>query len=353
MVRPLRVQYEGAIYHVTVRGNARQEIFRDDRDRRRFCDRLGHCVETHRVRLYQFCLMPNHVHLMFETPAGDLCAFMHRLLTAYTVYFNRRHGRSGHLTQGRYGASVVRGNRYLLRLSRYIHLNPVFVRGAKRLPSRERIAMLRKYTWSSYRGYIGRGAPMDFVDDAPMLAMMDVPKAQRRDEYRKFVESGVAESDEELRQVLAASPLAIGSDAFVQWARRLHDKLAGRRRRTEDVTLRRRARNLPPQHIIEIVCGRLGVDRDAMSQRRRGSLVRPIAARMLCRYAGLTQRQTAALLDLSTGAAVSLQLKALAAAAAGGPGSAGAARLRKQLSAVEKAIRDEIDRESEDPNAAI
>ena len=79
----------------------------------------------------------------------------------------------------------------------------------------------------------------------------------------------MAESDEDLRQMVAASPLAIGSDAFVQWARRLHDKLAARRRRTEDVTLRRRARSLPPPRIMEIVCGRLGVDREAVSQRRR------------------------------------------------------------------------------------
>ena len=105
MARPLRVEYEGAIYHVTARGNDRRSIFRDDRDRQRFCDRLGDCVEAHEVRLYMFCLMANHIHLMLETPAGNLSQFMHRLQTAYSVYFNRRHQRSGHLFQGSIGVS--------------------------------------------------------------------------------------------------------------------------------------------------------------------------------------------------------------------------------------------------------
>ena len=349
MARPLRVEYEGAIYHVTVRGNGRRAIFLDDRDRRRFLVRLSDCLEAHTVRLYLFCLMSNHVHLMLETPAGNLSGFMHRLQTAYSVYFNRRHGRSGHLTQGRYGARVVRGEEYLLRLSRYIHLNPVFVRGAKQLPVRERIARLRKYPWSSYRSYIGRAAPPAFVEHAPMLAMVDAAatlgesaasgqggQAERRRTYRRFVESAIAKTDEDLRRVMAASPLAIGSESFVQWVRQMHEKLLGRHGRAEDVALRRRSRRLPVERVLAIVCGRLGVDRAEVRRRQRGSLLRPIAAKMLCQYAGLTQRQAADLLGLSTGAAVSMQLKSLAAAAAA------QGKLPRQLTAIEEAIEGEI-----------
>ena len=337
MARPLRVQYEGAIYHVTVRGNDRRNIFRDDRDRQRFCDRLADCVEAHEIRLYMFCLMTNHVHLMLETPAGNLSEFMHRLQTAYSVYFNLRHGRSGHLFQGRYGARVVRGETYILRLARYIHLNPVFTRAAKKLSPRERIDMLRRYRWSSYRGYIGRAAPLEFVDYAPMLAMTKAPtKAKRPGEYRKFVEAGIAQSDREFERILALSPLAIGSEKFMDWVRGMHDKLSGKHGRAEDVTLRRRSRRLGADRVIEIVCSQLGADRQEVSRRQRDSLLRPITAKMLCRYSGLTQRQAGELLNLSTGAAVSHQLRTLASAAAAN------GKLRKQLIAIDKAICDEM-----------
>ena len=340
MARPLRVKYEGAIYHVTVRGNDRRNIFRDDRGRQRFCDRLADCVEAHEVRLYMFCLMTNHVHLMLETPAGNLSEFMHRLQTAYSVYFNRRHQRSGHLFQGRYGARVVRGDGYILRLSRYIHLNPVFTTAAKKLPLRERIDMLRRYRWSSYRSYIGRSARVDFVDYAPMLAMTQAPtKAKRPGEYRKFVEAGIAKSDRDLERILAMSPLAIGSEKFMHWVRGMHDKLSGRRRRTEDVTLRRRPRRLAAERVIEIVCGQLGAEREKVGLRQRDSLLRPIVAKMLCRYSGLTQRQAGEFLNLSTGAAVSIQLKTLATATATNR------KVRKQLAAIDQTICAEINAE--------
>ena len=338
MARPLRVEYEGAIYHVTIRGNDRRNIFRDDRDRQRFLDRLGGCVEAHEIRLYMFCLMSNHVHLMVETPAGNLSEFMHRLQTAYSVYFNLRHGRSGHLFQGRFGARVVRGEGYILRLARYIHLNPVFTRAAKKLPLRERIDMLRRYRWSSYRSYIGRAAPLEFVDYAPMLAMTKAEtKAKQPAEYRKFVEAGIAETDKDLQRIMAASPLAIGSEKFKHWVRGVHDKLSGKHGRVEDVTLRRRSKRLAAERVIEIVCSQLGVDRAEVAVQRKGSLLRPITAKMLCRYSGLTQRQAGEFLNLSTGAAVSHQLKRLSTAAATNR------KIRKQLAAVEQAVCTEIE----------
>ena len=322
---------------VTVRGNDRRDIFRDDRDRKRFLARLGDCVEAHEIRLYMFCLMTNHVHLMFETPAGNLSEFMHRLQTAYSVYFNLRHKRSGHLFQGRFGARVVRGEDYILRLSRYVHLNPVFTRAAKKLGLRERIAALRRYRWSSYRSYIGRASELEFVDYAPMLATTGAPtKSERRSEYRKFVEAGVAETDVDLQRIMKAGQLAIGSEKFVQWVRVMHDKLSGRSRRPEDVSLRRRTHRLGPDRVIEIVCSLLGADTSDVMRRRRDSMLRPIVAEMLCRYSGLTQRRTAELLGLSTGSAVSHQLRTLAAAAAT------KGKLRKQLTAINKALCNEI-----------
>jgi putative transposase len=134
MARKLRVQYEGAIYHVTMRGVERRPIFKDDEDRERFLKRLGEAVEEFGLRLYLFSLLQNHIHLLVETPQANLSAFMHKLQTAYTVYYNLRHRRAGHLMQGRFGAEPVQGDTHLLKLTRYIHLNPVFVGRMRKEP---------------------------------------------------------------------------------------------------------------------------------------------------------------------------------------------------------------------------
>ncbi len=133
----------------------------------------------------------------------------------------------------------------------------------------------------------------------------------------------------------------------MQWVRGMHDKLTGKHRPTEDVTLRRRSRRLPAERVIQIVCRELGADRREVARRQRDSLLRPISARMVCRYSGLTQGEAGEILNLSTGAAVSMQLKTLAAAAAA------KGKLRRQLTAIDKAICAEIDRASEQPNLAI
>ena len=197
MARKLRVQFEGAIYHVTLRGVEQRFIFTEDRERQRFLDRVADGVETHDVRVYLYCLMGNHAHLVLETPRGNIERFMHGLNTAYSVYFNLRHGRSGHLFQGRYGAVLVEGNDYLLRLTRYLHLNPIFIKKTKKLPSKERVRLLREYPWSSYQAYIGKAKKKDFVDYGPMLSMFPGKASQRRIAYRRFVESGIAKTDEE------------------------------------------------------------------------------------------------------------------------------------------------------------
>jgi putative transposase len=145
MARRLRIEYPGAIYHVTIRGVERRRIFVDDADRRRFLERLESTSNDCGIRLFLYCLMFNHAHFLLETPAANLGQFMHRLQTAYTVYFNLRHSRAGHLMQGRYGARLVEGDDYLLKLSRYVHLNPVFVGKWRNASLAERRQALRNY----------------------------------------------------------------------------------------------------------------------------------------------------------------------------------------------------------------
>ncbi len=311
MARPQRIEYEGAVYHVTARGNEQRPLFVDEADRGRFLRVLGESVESFEVRLYLFCLMTNHLHLVLETPRGNLSRFMHRLQTAYTVYFNHRHGRHGHLMQGRYGASVVERDAYLLRLSRYVHLNPVFTSALRNRPLRDRLAFLRQYAWSSYRSYIGKDRPLTWVDYAPILATVASRDARAAETYRRFVEAGIVQIDAAFLEDAHASRLCLGSEGFRTRIRALYEDLLGRQYRTEDIAFRRTGTRLPTEQILQAVCAGLGVDRASLLRRRRDSLDRAVASRMLCDYAGLTQRQVAEVLGLRSGAAVSAQLHTL------------------------------------------
>ena len=125
MARPLRLEFPGALYHITSRGNARQEIFLSDDDRTSFLNLLGREVKQQRWNCYAYCLMSNHYHIVIETPEGNLVLGMRRLNGAYSQEFNRRHGRVGHLFQGRYKSIIVDRESYLLELCRYVVLNPV------------------------------------------------------------------------------------------------------------------------------------------------------------------------------------------------------------------------------------
>src|SRR3990172_6988665 len=128
MARPLRIQFPGAVYHITCRGNDRRDIFRDDKDRTTFLDILARSLTTYEVKLFSYVLMENHFHLLVETSRGNLAEFMRHFNISYTGYFNRRHRRIGHLYQGRFKSIVVDEDSYLLELSRYVHLNPIRIK---------------------------------------------------------------------------------------------------------------------------------------------------------------------------------------------------------------------------------
>lgn len=318
MARKLRVQFEGAIYHVTVRGVERRKIFKDDGDRKRFLECLETAVGAYGVRVYLFCLMSNHVHLLVETPQGNLSAFMHKLQTAYTVYYNLRHKRVGHLMQGRFGATPVEGDDYLLKLSRYIHLNPVHVRGLADQSLERRVAELRRYPWSSYRGYSGLARKYEYVDEGPILEMMEAPEKKRRLAYRRFVEAGLAETDEEFLEVMKGSRWGIGGSEFLARIRDIHDGMVLRSKRVEDVSFRRMEGKIEAERVMGVVAEAYGLKADDLGKRRYDCEARAVAAQMLGRYAGLNQRDVGGKLGMGTGAAVCQQLKRLGVRRSGG-----------------------------------
>lgn len=311
MARKLRLQYEGAIYHITVRGNRRRRIFLDDRDRHRFLWRLAESRDMYGVRLYLYCLMGGHVHLLAETPRANISRFMQSVLTGYTVYFNLRHHTCGHLVQGRYGSQLVDGDLYLLRLSRYVHLNPVRTREARAWSVQQKRQWLRAYRWSSYRGYVDEAKAGEVVEYAPLLAMMERPEAEWRRRYRAYVETGLAETDQELVDLLKESPRAVGDRVFRRWVDAEYKKLRENQAHEQDISFRREAVVRDAEGIVTLVASVFGVAAEDMRRQMRRNPARPVAAYLLCKYAGLTQREAGKRLGYGTGAAVSLQLKQL------------------------------------------
>ena len=253
--------------------------------------------------------MPNHFHLLAETPHGNLDRFMGSLLTGYTVYFNRRHQRVGHLMQGRYGAQVVEGNAYLLKLSRYIHLNPVQIQGARELPPGERVRRLREYPWSSFRQYAGKAERTDWISDGPVLAMMPAKDPLgRRKAYLRYVESGLAKTDDEFVQLMKSQGVAIGSENFVESVKTLQLRKAAATLKREDVSFRQIRNWKTAEDVKTAVRKIVGGRWEQFEEYKNGRVVRGFTAWALRNFAGLTQREVAKQVGVTTGAAVSMMI---------------------------------------------
>ncbi len=253
--------------------------------------------------------MPNHVHLLIGTPRANLSRFMGRLLTAYAVYFNLRHHRVGHLTQGRFKAQLVEGNAYLLRLSRYIHLNPVSGKRWRGISIEAKLEALRAYPWSSYRSYVGLEDPWSVLDQEPILALVSGGRISEATAiYQSFVETGLAEDDTEFAVLYRRAKLSVGSELFNASVESQHRSLMERAFRREDVSFRRTESTQDASLVIKRVAQVLGVEPGRFVERRRNSVLRGVAAWALQRFAGLTQRDIAGCLGVGTGAAVSQQV---------------------------------------------
>ena len=231
MARPIRVEFAGAVYHVMARGNERRAVFRDDQDRRRFLETLGEMTEQFAVQVHAYCLMSNHYHLLLQTPRANLSRALGWLQTTYTVRFNRRHRRSGHLFQGRFKAQVVEADEYAQWLVEYIHLNPVRPRRKGERIARVRAQELDGYEWSSHRDYAGlrrQGAGWlcrDWLRYWGRTARE--AQAGYRQRIRQAFESGTIENPWERLQ----GGLVLGGEALWKKAQSLLGRKSGQQRR--------------------------------------------------------------------------------------------------------------------------
>ena len=203
MARPLRIEFPGALYHVTSRGNGRADIYLDDADRHVFLSVFDAVCQRMHWLCYAYCLMNNHYHLVIETSDGNLSAGMRQLNGIYTQRFNRQHERVGHVFQGRYKAILVDRDVYLLELARYVVLNPVRA-GMVDHPG--------KWLWSSYRVTVGEAAAPSWLAQGRLLGQFGHTTREARQRYAQFVQDGQQQASiwQALRQ-----QIYLGDDHFV------------------------------------------------------------------------------------------------------------------------------------------
>jgi REP element-mobilizing transposase RayT len=308
VARPLRLEFEGAQYHLTGRGNRRERIFEDERDCARFLEMLERSLSRFRVLLHAFVLMGNHYHLLAQTELPNLGRWMHWLVTSYTVYFNRRHKRVGHLFQGRYNSIVVEAEGYLLPLSRYIHLNPVRGTRLGQGELTERRARLRAWRWSSYRGYAGLSRTDGMVSEELIFGELGGPKATCRQRYRRFMESGLVEP--------MTSPLEeakwqaiLGSENFQQT---VHDRLSGwtEKKRREVKAVRQAGLVVPAERIVSAVARAHDMTiQGVREQRGRDQEAKGVAMTLIWDLCGYSLREIGTMFGGRDYAAVAQQVR--------------------------------------------
>ena len=290
MARPLRIEYEGAVYHVTSRGNERKNIFFTRRDYEKFSEYLYEGKKKFHFVLHCYVLMPNHYHLLIETPKKNLHSIMHYLNSSYSTYTNVKRKRSGHLLQGRYKSIVVDKDNYLLELSRYIHLNPV------------RAKIVNKpedYSYSSYQAYISDQAEQ-IISKSNILGHFDGRVLTAQERYKMFVEIGLNEDLENpLRNAYGGGIL--GDEDFVNEVLTKVDKVQVQSR---DITHRKAfSSSIHADVILNMVCEYFCLTEDEVI--RKGNEARSVYVYFVKNYTDTNNQKISEVLKLSSYSSVS------------------------------------------------
>lgn len=248
MARKCRAEVEGGLYHVLSRGNNRRPIFNAPADYDKFLSLLARQKARLPFFLYAYCLMTNHFHLLIERQEDDVGKIMHRLLTGYSNYYNRRNRRVGHLFQERHKAILCQSERYLAELVRYIHLNPVRA---------GMVAAPEQYQYSGHRAYLGL-APAGSLDIDPVLRHFGAKKAQARAAYRKFVTEGMRQGHQNEFYPADESRI-LGGDEFVDATIHRLGEIKSNGRRPAQVEL-----EFNPERLIDAVTRICGISRSEL-----------------------------------------------------------------------------------------
>lgn len=280
MARPLRIEFEGAFYHITARGNDRREIYKSRSDYEKFKEYVKGAQEKYSFILHAYVLMTNHYHLIIETPQANLRKIMHYVNGSYTTYFNTKRKRSGHLFQGRYKSHLVERDSYLLELSRYLHLNPVRAKIVERPED---------YPYSSYRIYISPDKK-GIVDRDLILEMISGNNKDAPGRYKAFVEDAIGKDvGNPLEHVYGG--VILGGEKYIE---ETLERLAGKEiDHKEDISCRgalgSRLSRIDVECIIDQVCRYFHTSKDDILNKKGEK--RDLAIYLTKRYTNLLNRQ--------------------------------------------------------------
>ena len=314
-------------YHVTARGIERRTVFVDARDRGHFEELLEETVERFRVLLHAYVLMPNHYHLIMQTPDANLSGAIQWLNVSYVVWFNKRHNRVGPLMQGRFKSIVVEGSGWAYELSLYVHLNPVMRRAlgldksgkraeaqGLRVPNQdevsERLKQLRQHRWSSYRAYAGYAKPPSWLTTTEILSRAAEAEDTRVTQYRSDVRGRLSKGVDPDRGEQVRDAFALGTEAF---RARIRKRVTGGREVTEPAGLRRRLKWSDLVQRVEAATG----ETESTFMTCRGSVGKPLLLWAARRYAGMTLREAGEAAGGMDYTAVAMAVKRLEQRAAG------------------------------------
>ena len=288
MTRQLRIQYPGAFYHVTSRGNERQDIYRDEKDYKMFLEKLSGSLEVYNVSLLCYVCMTNHFHLLLTTPDGNLSEFMRHFNISYTYAFNRRYNRSGHLYQGRYKSFLIDVDEYLNEVSRYIHLNPVRIKKYYKKDMKEKSRVLKEYQFCSLGGYSNLKKRDPFVNYKTILDYFGGDNQDGRKTYRHFVYKGVEEK--------ISNPLESGKGNGILGSKDFIENICGKyleklkpESHREQPYLKNVKKKFQPEELIKAFCKITETDKDYICRRGVNSVERAFLMELLYRHCKLTQ----------------------------------------------------------------
>ncbi len=298
MARQLRIEYEGAFYHVISRGARKDKIFINDNDKLKFLGKLGDAVDKYNLKIHSYVLMDNHYHLLKETPDGNLSKAMHYINTSYSNWFKSKHQMIGSVFQGRYKSILVEKEAYFLTLSAYIHLNPV------------RAAIVdkpEKYGWSSFNDFFRFEKLIPWIFSNDILNMF----SGDRKAYKTFVHNFMIKGNEIQKEDIGGKYGILGSEEFRdQTFKKFYPKVKKSDQR-EKPDLKHLTR-LDKENIKNIILKTLQVKEKDLFSKRRGNIYRKIYLYGLKKYTDLSLREIGEIMEMDY-AAVSQMVKRFSA----------------------------------------
>jgi len=292
MARPVRIEYEGAFYHIISRGERKENIFFSDTDRRKFLEKLRETAEKFIIKIHCYVLMENHYHLLVETPRGNIVKAIHYLNTSYSNWFKVKNNIIGSVFQGRYKSILVEKESYLTVLSAYIHLNPI----------RSGIAMNPEdYKWSSYRSYIGKDKDVRWLILEDVLSQF----SGKKENYQKFVSDWGQRIDKKDRERFYRKNSILGRKSFEERVlNRVKIKLMPKDKR--EIPELKAFIRLSEKDIKTIIIEEFNLDGKELYEKKKMNLYRRLFIYGLKRYTDLRLKEIGEIMDMDYAAVSAL-----------------------------------------------